>query len=147
MLTFKLQLQDLLTYFGIELDGTSELASMKYCFDTGRLYGMLQLLHIPLKNVRLQNSNNRSVIISVSKVIVSVDFSVAKVYISVFPSENSAIILKEVNSSSKKLKHEVSQKTKKQLRKVPDLIFYIDDSLDYIDEIENSLKGLNNPIK
>ena len=96
---------------------------------------------------RLQNSNNRSVIISVSKVIVSVDFSVAKVYISVFPSENSAIILKEVNSSSKKLKHEVSQKTKKQLRKVPDLIFYIDDSLDYIDEIENSLKGLNNPIK
>ena len=96
---------------------------------------------------RLQNSNNRSVIISVSKVIVSVDFSVAKVYISVFPSENSAIILKEVNSYSKKLKHEVSQKTKKQLRKVPDLIFYIDDSLDYIDEIENSLKGLNNPIK
>ena len=96
---------------------------------------------------RLQSSNNRSVIISVSKVIVSVDFSVAKVYISVFPSENSAIILKEVNSSSKKLKHEVSQKTKKQLRKVPDLIFYIDDSLDYINEIENSLKGLNNPIK
>ena len=45
----------------------------------------------------LQNSNNRSIIISVSKVLVSVDFSVAKVYISVFPSENSAIILKEVN--------------------------------------------------
>ena len=96
---------------------------------------------------RLQNSNNRSIIISVSKVLVSVDFSVAKVYISVFPSENSTIILKEVNSSSKRLKHEISQKTKKQLRKVPNLIFYIDDSLDYIDEIENSLKGLNNPIK
>ena len=56
-------------------------------------------------------------------------------------------ILKEVSSAAGSIKHHVSQKAKNQLRKVPGFVFYIDDSLDYIDRIETSLKGLDNPIK
>ena len=52
-----------------------------------------------------------------------------------------------MSSAAGSIKHHVSQKAKNQLRKVPGFVFYIDDSLDYIDRIETSLKGLDNPIK
>jgi ribosome-binding factor A len=56
-------------------------------------------------------------------------------------------ILGEVSKISGRIRHEVAQKAKKQLRKVPELIFFLDDSLDYIEKIEDSLKGLDNPLK
>ena len=77
----------------------------------------------------------------------TVDFSIAKVYLSIFPSEMSTQILEEVSKISSRIRHEVAQKAKKQLRKVPELIFFLDDSLDYIEKIESSLKGLDNPLK
>jgi ribosome-binding factor A len=89
----------------------------------------------------------KGVIISVSKVSVTVDLSIAKVYLSVFPSEKGAELLKGVKSNKPLIRHEVSQRTKHQLRRVPDFIFFLDDSLDYIDKIEKSLKGKDNPIK
>ena len=48
---------------------------------------------------------------------------------------------------SSRIRHEVAQKAKKQLRKVPELLFFLDDSLDYIEKIEDSLKGHDNPLK
>jgi len=89
----------------------------------------------------------KGVIISVSKVSVTVDLSIAKVYLSVFPSEKGAELLKGIKSNKPLIRHEVSQRTKHQLRRVPDFIFFLDDSLDYIDKIEKSLKGKDNPIK
>ena len=62
-------------------------------------------------------------------------------------SEKSNQIIDEVSKASPRIRHEVAQKTKKQLRKVPELFFFLDDSLDYIEKIEDSLKGLNNPLK
>jgi ribosome-binding factor A len=59
----------------------------------------------------------------------------------------STQILEEVSKISSRIRHEVAQKAKKQLRKVPELIFFLDDSLDYIEKIESSLKGLDNPLK
>ena len=56
-------------------------------------------------------------------------------------------ILKEISIASNSIKHVVSQKAKNQLRRVPSLSFHVDDSLDYIEKIESSLKGLDNPIK
>ena len=82
-----------------------------------------------------------------TKVSVTVDFSVAKVFLSVFPSEMSKQILDEVVNMSSRIRHEVAQKAKKQLRKVPELLFFLDDSLDYIEKIEDSLKGLDNPLR
>jgi|TARA_B100001063_G_scaffold70415_1_gene64470 ribosome-binding factor A len=96
---------------------------------------------------RIKKEGNYGILLSVTKVLVTVDFSVAKIYLSIFPSEMGDQILGEVSKISGRIRHEVAQKAKKQLRKVPELIFFLDDSLDYIEKIEDSLKGLDNPLK
>ena len=96
---------------------------------------------------KMKKQGTGGVLVSVTRVDVSVDFSSAKVFLSVFPSAMSQQILKEVSFAANSIKHIVSQKAKNQLRRVPSFVFYIDDSLDYIDKIESSLKGLDNPIK
>ncbi|MFD2822568.1 30S ribosome-binding factor RbfA [Lacinutrix iliipiscaria] len=88
----------------------------------------------------------RGVIISVSKVKVTVDLSVAKVYLSIFPNEKGAELIKGIKSNSPLIRHELAQRTRHQLRRMPNLEFFIDDSLEYIDKIEQSLKGKENPI-
>jgi ribosome-binding factor A len=88
----------------------------------------------------------RGIIISVTKVNVTVDLSIAKVYLSVFPVDKSDALLEGIKSNSSLIKHEIAQRTKHQLRRMPELLFFIDDSLEYIDQIERSLKGLDNPL-
>ncbi|HLV47073.1 MAG TPA: 30S ribosome-binding factor RbfA [Flavobacterium sp.] len=88
-----------------------------------------------------------NLIISVSKVWTSTDLSISKIYISVFPSEKSGEIINAVNTNTPLIKHDLAQRVKNQLRKVPDLRFYIDDSLDYIEKIDDALKGQENPIE
>jgi ribosome-binding factor A len=88
-----------------------------------------------------------NLIISVSKVNVTSDLSIAKVYLSVFPSEKGSEILKAIKTNTPLVKHDLAQRVKNQLRKVPDLIFYIDDSLDYIEKIDNALSGKENPVE
>lgn len=94
-------------------------------------------------------SGMKGVIISISKVFVTTDLGVAKVYISVFPSEKREQIINGIISNTPLIKHELAQRTKNQLRKMPELLFFADDSLDYIEKIDKSLKGNdnNNPIK
>lgn len=88
-----------------------------------------------------------NLIISVSKVSVTTDLGVARVYLSVFPQDRAQEILEAVKSNAPLIKHDLSQRVKLQLRKVPNLSFYIDDSLDYIEKIDNALKGEENPIE
>ena len=76
-----------------------------------------------------------------------VQIFVAKIFLSVFPSEMSQKVMEEISKMSSRIRHEVAQKAKKQLRKVPELLFFLDDSLDYIEKIEDSLKGLDNPLR
>lgn len=92
-------------------------------------------------------SGNLGVIISVTKVNVTVDLSIAKVYLSVFPTDKRESLLEGIKSNAPKIKHELAQRTRHQLRRMPELQFYIDDSLEYIDQIERSLKGLDNPLE
>ncbi len=87
------------------------------------------------------------IIISVTKVKVTVDLSIAKVYLSIFPNNKSKELIEGIKSNSALIKHEIAQRTRHQLRRMPQLEFYIDDSLEYIDQIEKSLKGENDPIK
>ena len=89
----------------------------------------------------------KGILISVTKVNVTVDLSIAKVYLSIFPINNGAELLEGIKSNAPLIKHELSQRTKHQLRRMPQLIFYIDDSLEYIDQIDKSLKGTDNPIQ
>ncbi len=93
------------------------------------------------------NSGLRGVLISVSKVYVTVDLSLAKVYVSIFPNKEATKLLEEIKASQIGIRHELAARTKHQLRRVPKLNFYLDDSLEYIDKIEKSLKGGENPIE
>ena len=88
----------------------------------------------------------RGVIISVTKVNVTVDLSIAKINLSIFPTEKRKELLEGIKSNAALIKHELAQRTKHQLRRMPHLEFFIDDSLEYIDNIDRSLKGLDNPI-
>ena len=89
----------------------------------------------------------KGIIISVSKVNVTADLSIAKVYLSIFPNKEADELLKGIRSNTPLIRHELAQRTKHQLRRMPHLEFFIDDSLEYIDQIEKSLKGDKNPIK
>ena len=87
------------------------------------------------------------VIISVTKVKVTVDLSIAKIYLSIFPIREAKILINGIKSNTSKIKHELSQRTKNQLRRMPHLLFFLDDSLEYIEKIESSLKDPENPIQ
>jgi len=78
-------------------------------------------------------------LISVTVVRVSKDLSVAKVYLSIFPSESTTEILKLIKQLSPQLRGMLGRKVGKQLRIVPELDFFIDDSLDYIEKIDKAL--------
>lgn len=83
----------------------------------------------------------QGIIISVSKVSVTPDLGVAKVYLSIFPSEKRDDIVAGVKSNAPLIRHELAKRTRNQLRRMPELLFFGDDSLDYIEEIDKSLKG------
>ena len=87
-------------------------------------------------------------LVSITKVKVSQDLSLSKIYLSVFPSKNNASILEILNKNKFDIKKKLSVLIKNQLRIIPEISFYIDDSLDYIDNIDKALKGEgNNPLK
>jgi ribosome-binding factor A len=78
--------------------------------------------------------------ISVTTVRVSPDLSLAKTWVSIFPSDKSAEIIAGLRSHVPKIRYELGQKVRNQLRIVPEIAFFIDDSNDYIDNITNLLK-------
>ena len=86
------------------------------------------------------------IIISVTQVKVTVDLSIAKIYLSIFPIQQAKILIDGITSNTSIIKHELAKRTKNQLRRMPHLLFFLDDSLEYIDQIENSLKEPENPI-
>ena len=88
----------------------------------------------------------QGVIISVTQVKVTVDLSIAKVYLSIFPIKQAKVLIEGISSNAPIIKHELAQRTKHQLRRMPELLFFIDDSLEYLDQIDRSLKGTENPI-
>jgi len=95
----------------------------------------------------IRNQGVSNLMISVTKVQVTADLSVAKVYLSIFPSDQAQSYLNNIKENSIHIRHDLSQRMKNQLRRVPNLHFYLDDSLDYIDKIDQALKTQNDPIK
>lgn len=89
---------------------------------------------------RQQTAKTHGVIVSVSTVRVSPDLSVAKAYVSVFPSDKGAEILANINRTSQSIRYELAQKVRYQLRRTPELSFYLDDTLDYLDNIDQLLQ-------
>ncbi len=109
--------------------------------ETTRQAKISRLLQKELSEIfRQQTAKTHGTLVSVSIVRVSPDLSVAKVYLSIFPSEKSPELLESIRDSAKTIRYELAQKVRFQLRKCPELAFYIDDSLDYIDNIDKLLE-------
>lgn len=88
---------------------------------------------------RRQTSTLGGVLVSVSQVRITPDLSIAKAYLSIFPPDKSAEILENIKSQAKTVRYELAQNVKDVLRKCPELQFYLDDSLDYIENIDRLL--------
>ena len=88
----------------------------------------------------LQTKSMNGVLVSVSAVRISPDMSIARVYLSVFPSERSQEIVKNINDNMKSIRYELGTRVRHQLRIIPELKFFVDDSLDYAERIDELLK-------
>lgn len=79
-------------------------------------------------------------LITVSSVRVSPDLGIARTYLSIFPSEKANAVIEQVNADTKAIRFDLGKRVRHQLRIVPELYFHIDDSLDYLENIDNLLK-------
>jgi ribosome-binding factor A len=71
---------------------------------------------------------------------ISPDLSIAKIYVSIFPSEKAEAVMEVLDENNRALRGELGNKVGKQLRIVPEIAFYLDSSLDYVEHIEELLK-------
>lgn len=109
--------------------------------ETTRQAKISRLLQKELSEIfRQQTAKTHGIIISVSAVRVTPDLSIAKAYLSVFPSDKAKDMIESINASAKTIRYELAQKVRFQLRKCPELQFYLDDSLDYIENIDHLLE-------
>jgi ribosome-binding factor A len=112
-----------------------------------KIGGVIQKDLVDILQGEIRKNGISNLIISVSKVLVTSDLSVATVHLSIFPQEKAAETLAAIKSNTPLIKHDLAQRVKLQLRKVPNLMFYIDDSLDYIEKIDKALADKSNPIE
>lgn len=81
-----------------------------------------------------------SVMVSVTRVRISPDLSICTAYLSIFPSEKAEEMIANINANNKTIRYELGTRVRNQLRIIPELRFFVDDSLDYIEHIDELLK-------
>ena len=109
--------------------------------ETTRQNKIARLLQKELSEIfLLQTKAMPGVLVSVSAVRISPDMSIARVYLSVFPSDKSEEMVKNINNNMKSIRFELGTRVRHQLRNIPELKFFVDDSLDYIEKIDALLK-------
>ncbi len=89
---------------------------------------------------RQQTAMTHGTLISVTTVRVSPDLSVAKAYLSVFPPEKATEMLENINRNARTIRYDLAQRVRFQLRKTPELSFFVDDSIDYLENIDHLLE-------
>ncbi len=87
-----------------------------------------------------QTRSLHGVMVSVTRVKVSPDLSICTAYLSIFPSEKAEELIQNITKNEKQIRYELGTRVRYQLRIIPELRFFIDDSLDYIDRIDELLK-------
>ena len=107
-----------------------------------RTHRVSRLIQKDLSEIFLNKSRThfKGLLITVTHVFLSKDFSIAKVYFSLFPTKEKESFLNTINQRKKNIKIMLAHKTKSQLRKIPDLVFYIDNSMDHYEEVDSLLK-------
>lgn len=81
----------------------------------------------------------KNAMVTVTKVNVTKDLSIARIYVSIFATGEKKDVLEMIRKNTKEIRHQLGNRVKNQLRKVPELQFFEDDSLDYIENIETLL--------
>lgn len=87
-----------------------------------------------------QTRSTHGIMVSVTRVRVSPDLGICTAHLSIFPSEKGEEILNNINANIKSIRYDLGTRVRNQLRIIPELRFFIDDSLDYIDRIDELLK-------
>lgn len=82
----------------------------------------------------------RGVMVSVTRCRISPDLSVCTAYLSIFPSEKADEMIANITANEKTIRYELGTRVRNQLRIIPELRFFVDDSLDYIEHIDELLK-------
>ena len=88
-----------------------------------------------------QTKGMPGVMVTVTNVRVSPDLSVAKAYLSIFPSERGEEMMGNIERNGKSIRYELGTRVGQQLRRIPELAFFLDDSLDYLENIDSLLKN------
>ena len=109
--------------------------------ETTRQQKISRLIQKELSDMfRRETAAMGGVLVSVSRVRISSDMSVCRGYLSIFPSERADEMLRNINAGAAQLRFELGNRCRHQLRIIPTLKFFRDDSLDYIDRIDQLLK-------
>ena len=87
-----------------------------------------------------QTRSLHGVMVSVTRVKISPDLSICTAYLSIFPSEKADELIQNITKNEKQIRYELGTRVRYQLRIIPELRFFIDDSLDYIERIDELLK-------
>ena len=109
--------------------------------ESTRQQKIARLIQKDLSEIFQQESRNLfgGVMITVTKVNVTKDLSLVKSYLSIFPSAQKEVVLESIRKHTRDIRRMLGMREHNQLRVIPELQFYIDDSLDYIDNIEKLL--------
>ncbi|NLO69802.1 MAG: 30S ribosome-binding factor RbfA [Porphyromonadaceae bacterium] len=114
--------------------------------ETTRQQKIARLLQKELGDIFLQYARNiKGTLITVTGVTISPDLSIARVRLSIFPNDKVEPILKQVDNETKSFRYELGRRVRHQLRIIPELFFYNDDSLDYLENIDKLLKKSETP--
>lgn len=111
--------------------------------ETKRQSQMARLMQKELAGIFLKESKNWApgIMLTVTSVRMSPDLGVAKVYISIFPSTNAIQITEELRNISGLIRKKLGDIIKNQVRHIPELIFFNDDTQDFIERIDKALKS------
>lgn len=109
--------------------------------ETTRQNKISRLIQKDLGVIFQQESRNlfQGAMITVTKVHVAKDLSVAKIYLSLFVTADKNALLEKIRMQTREIRHQLGARVHNQLRIVPELLFFLDDSLDYIENIEHLL--------
>ena len=104
-----------------------------------------KIARLPQKELSLifqeQTRSMRGVMVSVTRTKISPDLSICTAYLSIFPSERGGELIENITRNEKQIRYELGTRIRHQMRIIPELRFFIDDSLDYIDRIDQLLKS------
>ncbi|HPG73119.1 MAG TPA: 30S ribosome-binding factor RbfA [Bacteroidales bacterium] len=110
---------------------------------TKRQNQMARLMQKELADIFLKEARNwlPGIMLTVTMVKMSPDLGLAKVYVSVFPSQNADAAIAEIRKISGLIRKMLGDSIKNQVRRIPELVFYFDDTQDYMQRIDDALKS------